>query len=74
MWSGYKLFYVKYMICKHVLTSMLSFEEQKVLISIMSNLSTFSFMGHSFNVVAKKFLPDLWSQRFSSIFSCRYFV
>lgn len=46
-----------------------SFKDQKFYILMKSNFSVCSFMNHAFDMRAKKSLPNLKSQRVSSLFS-----
>ena len=49
----------------------MSFQEQKILIFIKSNLSVLEFMGYDFDVMSKKILPN----QVISIYSCfSYFL
>ena len=50
----------------------ISFEAQKFLLSMKSNLSIFSFVAHAFGVISKNLLPNLRSWRFPLCFLPRY--
>ena len=52
---------------------MVSFEAQKFLILMMSNLSVFSFVVCAFDVTSKKSLPNPSSQRFTCMYSKKFY-
>lgn len=79
IYSAYESF-IRYMLCKYVLPIcdlsfyyFNAFLEEKFLNLMKSSLSCVYFMDHTFGVIYKKSLPNLWSQRVSPMFSARSF-